>query len=80
MFVGSGLCRQLLALAHLVIGYDNLSHGRREYLPQSERMMLAADIERICRATSWSPRIALEDTLKDLAVAYGLQAEPHPAA
>ena len=27
----------------------------------------------------WSPRLALEDTLKDLAIAYGLQTEPTTA-
>jgi UDP-glucose 4-epimerase len=32
-FIGSALCRRLSALGHRVIGYDNLSRGRREYLP-----------------------------------------------
>lgn len=31
-FIGSALCNRLEALGHAVIGYDNLSRGRREYL------------------------------------------------
>ena len=46
----------------------------------TERMMLAADIEKIRRHTRWTPRISLEDTLKDLAVVYRLQTQPHPAS
>ena len=44
-----------------------------------ERMLLAADIERIRSATQWTPRASLEDTLKDLVAAYGLQTQPHSA-
>jgi UDP-glucose 4-epimerase len=32
-FIGSALCRRLLSAGHHVIGYDNLSRGRRDYLP-----------------------------------------------
>jgi UDP-glucose 4-epimerase len=45
----------------------------------SERMLLVADIGRIRRATQWTPRMSLEDTLKDLVAAYGLQTQPHSA-
>lgn len=46
----------------------------------TERMLLAADIEKIRRATAWAPRIRLEDSLKDLIAAYGLQTAPSPTA
>jgi UDP-glucose 4-epimerase len=45
----------------------------------TERMLLAADIERIRCATQWTPRLSLEDTLKDLVAAYRLQTQPHSA-
>jgi UDP-glucose 4-epimerase len=45
----------------------------------TERMLLAADIERIRSATQWAPRASLEDTLKDLVAAYGLQTQPYSA-
>lgn len=32
-FIGSALCERLVSAGHRVIGYDNLSRGRREYLP-----------------------------------------------
>lgn len=38
----------------------------------TERMQLVADVEKIRRATGWVPRITLEETLEDLAAAYGL--------
>ena len=37
-----------------------------------ERMRLVADITRVHRATGWTPRITLDDTLKDLIAEYGL--------
>ena len=46
---------------------------------QTERMVLAAAIEKIRHATGWAPRYSLEDTLRDLVQAYGLQAEPSTA-
>jgi UDP-glucose 4-epimerase len=39
----------------------------------TDRMLLAADIEKIRRHTPWTPRLALDDTLRDLVAAYGLQ-------
>ena len=48
-------------------------------LRQTERMLLAADIAKIRGATPWTPRRSLEDTLKDLVAAYGLQAPPDSA-
>ncbi len=32
-FVGSALCHRLRSLGHRVVGYDNLSRGRADYLP-----------------------------------------------
>jgi nucleoside-diphosphate-sugar epimerase len=45
----------------------------------SERMLLAADIERIRRETQWTPRVSLENTLRDLIAAYRLQTQSHSA-
>jgi len=39
---------------------------------ETERMLLVADIKKIRRATRWSPRFHLEESLKDLVSAYGL--------
>ena len=44
----------------------------------TERMVLAADIEKIRRETTWTPRLSLEDTLRDLVAAYGLQTKRYP--
>jgi UDP-glucose 4-epimerase len=41
----------------------------------SERMLLLADVEKMRRATGWSARISLEDTLRDLVAAYGLRTD-----
>jgi UDP-glucose 4-epimerase len=38
-FIGSALCRRLVSLGHRVVGYDNLSRGRREYLPTSVQLL-----------------------------------------
>jgi UDP-glucose 4-epimerase len=38
----------------------------------TDRMRLLADIGRIRAATGWTPRFSLEDSLRDLASAYGL--------
>lgn len=45
----------------------------------TERMLLVADIGRIHRATGWTPRISLKESLKDLVHAYGLQSQPSSA-
>lgn len=38
-FIGSALCRRLCSLGHRVVGYDDLSRGRREYLPSGMRLV-----------------------------------------
>ena len=42
----------------------------------TERMVLVADIEKIRRATAWTPRILLQSSLKDLVTAYALEVAP----
>jgi UDP-glucose 4-epimerase len=49
-------------------------------LRANERMTLQADIGRIRRAIGWSPRVSLDDALRDLVAAYGLRAQPHAAS
>ncbi|HEY7475431.1 MAG TPA: NAD-dependent epimerase/dehydratase family protein [Vicinamibacterales bacterium] len=41
-------------------------------LRRVERMLLVADISRIRAATGWAARVTLEESLRDLAEAYGL--------
>ena len=48
-------------------------------LRPTERMVLVADIGKIRRDTPWTPRISLEDTLRDLVAAYRLRTQPHSA-
>lgn len=48
----------------------------RSRMRATERGLLVADIEKIRRATGWTPRIALADTLEDLTQAYALKREP----
>lgn len=38
-FIGSALCARLHAAGHTVIGYDNLSRGRREFLPDGVHLV-----------------------------------------
>jgi UDP-glucose 4-epimerase len=40
-FIGSALCHRLAAAGHRVIGYDDLSRGRREYLPPGVELVEA---------------------------------------
>ena len=42
----------------------------------TERMVLVADIDKIRRATGWTPRILLQDSLKDLVASYAVEAAP----
>jgi UDP-glucose 4-epimerase len=42
----------------------------------TERMVLALDITKVRRATQWTPRLTLDDSLVDLITAYGLQPAP----
>jgi UDP-glucose 4-epimerase len=53
-FIGSTLSRRLLAAGHRVIGYDNLSRGRRDYLPHAVELVEGdiRDGQRLHRAVS----------------------------
>ena len=42
----------------------------------TERMLLVSDNGRIAAATGWAPRLSLDETLRDIAAAYGLHAQP----
>ena len=43
----------------------------------SDRMLLRADISHIQRRTGWTPRMTLDNTLRDLVEAYGLRRGRH---
>jgi UDP-glucose 4-epimerase len=47
-FIGSALCSRLLASGEPVVGYDNLSRGRREYVPAGT-MLIEGDIRHAAR-------------------------------
>lgn len=38
-FIGSALCARLHAAGHMVVGYDDLSRGRREFLPKNVHLV-----------------------------------------
>lgn len=50
-FLGYALCRRLLSLGHEVVGYDNLSRGRRESVP-SDVDLVEGDIRDQARFAS----------------------------
>jgi UDP-glucose 4-epimerase len=55
-FIGSALCERLRSLGHRVIGYDDLSRGRREYLRPDVELIEGdiRDAARLQRAVSGS--------------------------
>lgn len=57
-FIGSALCHRLIYLGHRVVGYDNLSRGRRAYLPPDVRFV-EGDIRDAARVAetvlTWKP-------------------------
>jgi UDP-glucose 4-epimerase len=81
--VGTGTAysvKDIVALLGRILGRTITVVQEPSRVRATERMLLAADIDKICRATTWAPRIPLADTLKDLVAAYGLQTEPSPTA
>jgi UDP-glucose 4-epimerase len=58
-FIGYALCRRLSSLGHRVVGYDNLSRGRREYLPAGVHL-IEGDIRDATRM-----RAAVQDARPD---------------
>lgn len=80
--VGTGLTHSvddIVAGLRRILGRDITIVRDPSRVRRTDRMVLAAGIEKIRRATSWAPRFRLEDTLRDLAEAYGLQTA-HPTA
>jgi UDP-glucose 4-epimerase len=80
--VGTGVAhsvKDIIELLHRILGRPINVVQEPGRVRIDERMVLVADVARIRRAIGWSPRLALEDTLKDLAIAYGLQTEPTTA-
>jgi UDP-glucose 4-epimerase len=57
-FIGSALCRRLTSRGYRVIGYDNLSRGRREHLPPDVHL-IEGDIRDAARVSdtvsAWKP-------------------------
>jgi UDP-glucose 4-epimerase len=81
--VGSGLAYSVMDVVESlrrILGREIRVVQEPSRIRSTDRMLLAADIERIRRMTRWTPRLALEDTLRDLVAAYRLQTEPYPAA
>ena len=72
-------CRGLLRERHRASCSGRSSVDRSTVVEEAsrmratERMVLVADIERIRLATAWTPRIPLQESLKDLVAAYGLR-------
>jgi UDP-glucose 4-epimerase len=80
--VGTGVAysvKDIVELLRRILGRAIEVVQEPSRLRATERMLLAADIEKIRSATPWTPRTSLEDTLKDLVAAYGLQTQPYSA-
>jgi UDP-glucose 4-epimerase len=80
--VGTGVAHSvtdILALLHRILGRAIRVVQEPSRLRATERMLLVADVKRICHETPWTPRISLEDTLKDLVAAYGLPTQTYSA-
>jgi UDP-glucose 4-epimerase len=67
-FIGSALCHRLGELGYQVVAYDNLSRGRREYLPPGTRLV-EGDIRDVARLTEAISE-AQPDTLIHLAAMH----------
>jgi nucleoside-diphosphate-sugar epimerase len=79
--VGTGVAhsvKDIVDLLRRILGRPIRVEQDPARMRSTERMLLAADIEKIRRATPWVPRMSLEDTLRDLVAAYGLQTQPYP--
>jgi nucleoside-diphosphate-sugar epimerase len=74
--VGSGVAysvKDIVELLRRILGRTITIVQEPSRMRASERMLLAADIGKIRRATQWTPRIPVEGTLKDMVAAYGLR-------
>lgn len=77
--VGTGTAHSvadLIERLRLILGRDITVQQDQERVRATERMRLLADIGRIRSAAGWTPRLSLDDTLRDLASAYGLPIGP----
>ncbi len=80
--VGTGVASSVSEIVDLiggVLGRRITVIGEPARMRTTERMLLVADIARIRRATGWTPRITLKESLTDLVQAYGLQIAPSSA-
>ena len=80
--VGTGVAvsvEDLLVMLRRILGRPIEVVQEPSRLRPSERMVLAADIRKIHRETGWTPRLSLDDTLRDLVEAYRLETQPHSA-
>lgn len=80
--VGTGVARSVTDIVEMlrrILSRPIIIEGEASRARATERMTLVADLARVERETNWKPRIALEEALRDLAVAYGLQREPRRA-
>ena len=80
--VGTGVAHSvgdILELLRRILGRPIEVVPDRSRTRATERMLLVADIGKIRDTARWAPRIALEESLKDLVPAYGLRKEPDPA-
>ena len=73
--VGTGVAHSvedIVGLIGRVLGREIEIVRDASRLRPVERMLLVADISRIRQATGWAPLVTLEESLRDLADAYGL--------
>jgi UDP-glucose 4-epimerase len=74
--VGTGVAssvKDIIDLLGRILGREITVLQEPSRMRATERMLLAADIGKIRRATGWAPRIPLKEALEDLVRAYGLQ-------
>lgn len=74
--VGTGVAysvRELVDRLEGWLGRPLTVHQDPARMRPTERQLLVADIDRIRRATQWTPRISVDGTFRDLIVAYGLR-------
>jgi UDP-glucose 4-epimerase len=77
--VGSGRAysvEDILESLRRLLGRPITAMQEASRVRDTERMLLVADIGKITGETGWRPRLTLEDTLKDLVDAYGLETAP----
>ena len=80
--VGTGVAwsvRDILDRLEAILGRPITVIQDASRLRATDRLVLAADITRIRGAAGWSPRLSLDDTLRDLVAAYALPTQPHSA-